>query len=620
MSMLIKLVGIFFLALYCVICPAMGETIRMNSPGAKVKAYMTLADGKLSYGVEGGGVTVIHPSALGLTLNGITYGTHTAVLRLKKEWLIDSLRTDLTNAYRAYLFVAQEQGKEYEIEFRLSDEGCAFRYRFDDGPYMITKELTTFVLPSVPVWFFERDNDWKLKTYAGLWKRTLTDSLHLISEQGPVQGKPLVLELTGGKFALLTEAALYDYSGLRFRALGKRVLQADLTEKQGFQVNNRGLLTPWRVLILAENLNRLVNNSMISDLNPFPDTKLFADTSYIKPGRSVWSWITRGDKYLDMKEEMRFVDASSALKFEYTLIDEGWETKWTDKWKQLKELCHFAARKNVGVWVWKHSKGLKDAPVRDRFLDSLKNIGVVGIKTDFMDSEAKELVDFEIGLLKAAAKRKLMVNFHGCQVPTGESKTFPNEMTREGIRGMELNIMGEPIPAQHNASLPFTRFVVGHGDYTPGLFYNKANTTYTHQLALLYLFNSPLQCLAENPIRLLADRRFKLVIPLLQDLPVIWDETIVLEGSAIGELAVFARRKDDQWYVVAINGTESDKKISLQPSFLTNVGNYEAMLITDKEDLDGFGKEEFIIGRNGQKDITLKPNGGMVINLKQKHE
>lgn len=619
--MLIKLVGIFFLALYCLICPAMGETIKMNSPGAKVKAYITLADGKLSYGVEGGGVTVVHSSALGLTLNGITYGTHTNVLRLKKEWLIvDSLRIDLTNSYRAYLFVVREQGKEYEIEFRLSDEGCAFRYRFDDGPYMVTKELTTFVLPSAPVWFFERDNDWKLKTYAGLWKCTLTDSLHLISEQGPVQGKPLVLELTRGKFALLTEAALYDYSGLRFRALGKRVLQADLTEKQGFQVDNRSLLTPWRVLIIADNLNRLVNNTMIRDLNPSPDAKLFADTSYIKPGRSVWSWITKGDKYLDMKEEMRFVDAASALKFEYTLIDEGWETKWTDKWKQLKELCHFAARKNVGVWVWKHSKGLKDAQVRDRFLDSLKNIGVVGIKTDFMDSEAKELIDFEIGLLKAAAKRKLMVNFHGCQAPTGESKTFPNEMTREGVRGMELNIMGEPIPAQHNASLLFTRFVVGHGDYTPGLFYNKANTTYAHQLALLYLFNSPLQCLAENPVRLLADRRFKLVIPLLRDLPVIWDETIVLDGSAIGELAVFARRKDDQWYVVAINGTKSDKKVSLQPSFLTNTGNYEAALITDKEDLDGFGKEEFIIRRNGQKDIMLKPNGGVVINFKQKHE
>lgn len=619
--MLIKLIGILFLTLYCLICPAMGEAIRMHSPGAQVKASITLAEGKLSYRIEGGGMTVLHPSALGIKLNGIAYGTHAAALTLKREWLIvDSLHTDLTTPYRVYLLVVQEQGKEYEIEFRLSDEGCAFRYRFHNGPYIVAKELTTFVLPSVPVWFFERNNDWKLKTYAGLWTRTLTDSLHLISKQGPIQGKPLVFELTGGKFALLTEAALYDYSGLRFRALGQCVLQADLTEKQGFQVNNKGLLTPWRVLLVAENLNRLVNNTMIRDLNPSPETKLFADISYIKPGRSVWSWITKGDKYLDLKEEMRFIDAASVLKFEYTLIDEGWETKWTDKWEQLKELCDFATRKNVGVWVWKHSKGLKDAHVRDRFLDSIKNIGVVGIKTDFMDSEAKELIDFEVGLLKAAAKRKLMVNFHGCQAPTGESKTFPNEMTREGVRGIELNIMGEPIPAQHNASLPFTRFVLGYGDYTPGLFYNKANTTYTHQLALLYLFNSSLQCLAENPVRLLADRRFKPVIPLLQDLPVMWDETIVLEGSAIGELAVFARRKDDQWYVVAINGTESDKKVSLQPSFLTNTGNYEATLITDKEDLDGFGKEEFIIRRNGQKDIMLKPNGGMVINLKQKHE
>lgn len=618
---MIKAVGILFLTVYCWISLAMGKTIEMASPNGRVKAHIKFAAGKLSYGMEDEGMTILHPSAMGLMVNGVEYGTHVTTLDLKKEWLIADRLHAHSASYRVYVFAVQENGRAYYIEFRLSDEGCAFRYSFDRGrPYMITKELTTFVLPSVPVWFFERDNDWKLKTYAGLWKRTQTDSLHLISKQGPIQGKPLVFELTGGKFALLTEAALYNYSGLRFRAVGQRVLQADLTEKDGFQINNEHLLTPWRVLLVAENLNRLVNNTMIRDLNPAPDAKLFGNTSYIKPGRSVWSWITKGDKYLDLKEEMRFIEAASTLKFEYTLIDDGWETKWRNKWERLEELCRFAAEKNVGVWVWKHSKELRNVQIRDSFLDSIKNTGVVGIKTDFMDSEAKDLIDFEIGLLTAAAKRSLMVNFHGCQAPTGESKTFPNEMTREGVRGMELNIMGEPIPAQHNAALPFTRFAVGHGDYTPALFYNKGITTYTHQLALLYLFNSSLQCLAENPISLLADERFKPVIPFLQELPVVWDETIVLEGSAIGDLAIFARRKGTQWYVVAINGTNSDKKVLLKPSFLKVGAKYEATLIADTKDQKGFLKEEFIMWREGQKSIIMKPNGGVVINIKQKHE
>lgn len=618
---MIKAVGILFLTVYCWVSLAVGKTIEMDSPNGRVKAHIMLTAGKLSYGVEDEGMTILYPSVMGLMVNGVAYGTHVTRLDLKKEWLIADRLHAHSASYHVYLFAVQEKGRAYNIEFRLSDEGCAFRYSFDRGrPYMVTKELTTFVLPSAPVWFFERDNDWKLKTYAGLWKRTQTDSLHLISKQGPIQGKPLVFELAGGKFAMLTEAALYDYSGLRFRAMGQRVLQADLTEKDGFHVNNEHLLTPWRVLLVAENLNRLVNNTMIRDLNPAPDTKLFGNTSYIKPGRSVWSWITRGNKYLDLKEEMRFIEAASTLTFEYTLIDDGWETKWTNKWERLKELCRFAAEKNVGVWVWKHSKELKDVQIRDNFLDSIKNTGVVGIKTDFMDSEAKDLIDFEVGLLAAAAKRRLMINFHGCQAPTGESKTFPNEMTREGVRGMELNIMGEPIPAQHNAALPFTRFVVGHGDYTPALFYNKGITTYTHQLALLYLFNSSLQCLAENPINLLADERFKPVIPLLQELPVVWDETIVLEGSAIGDLAIFARRKGIQWYVVAINGTNSDKKFLLKPSFLKDANKYDATLIADTKDQEGFLKEEFIMRRADQKSIILKPNGGVVIDIKQKHE
>ncbi|MGH2623237.1 MAG: glycoside hydrolase family 97 C-terminal domain-containing protein, partial [Sphingobacterium sp.] len=157
-------------------------------------------------------------------------------------------------------------------------------------------------------------------------------------------------------------------------------------------------------------------------------------------------------------------------------------------------------------------------------------------------------------------------------------------------------------------------------DYTPALFYNKGITTYTHQLALLYLFNSSLQCLAENPINLLADERFKPVIPYLQELPVVWDETIVLEGSAIGDLAIFARRKGTQWYVVAINGTNSDKKVLLKPSFLKVGAKYEATLIADTKDQKGFLKEEFIMWREGQKSIIMKPNGGVVINIKQKHE
>lgn len=588
---------------------AAASAIIMKSPSGNLSAEILHKNGLLFYCVKANTEFLINSSALGMVIDGIAYGT-------KVSSITKTPSNSQLKGYAFYKVQVSERGRKYFIEFQLSNHGFAFRYIFNgNNTQKISKELTTFSLPKAEVWFFERNNSWKLKTYAGLWQKTVTDSLSIISSQGPIQGKPLVLSLSTKKYLLFTEAALYNYSGLRFRALGDRKIQADYTEKDGFNVDGN-VITPWRLMLYSENLNDLINQTMIADLNPSSDVKLFSDKSYIKPGRAVWSWITRNENYMQPAEEMKFIDAAAELNFEYSLIDEGWETKWPEKWKQLKEICDYAKQKKVGIWVWKNSKTLRDPLHRDAILDSIKAAGVAGIKTDFMDSETKELIDFEIGFLAACAKRKLMVNFHGCHVPTGESKTYPNEMTREGIRGMELNIMNEPIPAWHNAALPFTRLVLGHGDYTPGLFYNKSNTTNAHQLALLYLFNSPMQCLAENPIKLLADVKFKPIIPLLKTLPVTWDETIALEGNSIGKLVIFAKRKGESWYIIAINGTNEKQPVSITPYFLKKMKKYKAVTITDAEHGDGFLKSENNITHTSKQLLTIAPNGGLVIEIK----
>lgn len=606
--------AILFINLLILVSAAKGVVlnteIKMISPDGHISAEISQRDGHLFYTIKAGQQLLINNGTMGLVIDGIAYGSYVNSLSILAK------RTASTGnkVYHIYTLLLEEAGRKYNIEFRLSNEGTAFRYIFDSKTEQyVTKELTAFVLPKSRVWFFERNSAWKLKSYAGLWQNTTADSLDIISSQGPVQGKPLLFELPGKKYAMLTEAALYNYSGMRFKALNNRVLQVDFTEMNGFKVTG-SLITPWRVLLYAKDLNRLVNSTMINDLNPEPDQQLYADQSYIKPARSVWSWITRDKNYMQPEEEMKFIKAASELNFEYTLLDEGWETIWPDKWKQLAEICSFAAGKKVGVWVWKNSKALRDPSKRDSFLDSVRNAGAVGIKIDFMDSEAKELIDFEIGFLKACAERKLMVNFHGCHAPTGESKTYPNEMTREGIRGMELNIMKEPIPAWHNAALPFTRLVLGHGDYTPGLFSNKGNTTNTHQLALFFLFNSPFQCMAENPVKLLADSQFKPVIPLLKKLPVTWDETIVLKCSVIGEIAAFARRKGDTWYIAAINGSAKNKEISFNADFLKKKKKYKAITINDAHD-GGFLRTRSTIGATEVKKTVIGPNAGLVMEI-----
>jgi alpha-glucosidase len=604
------------------------DTLLLHSPNKKLTATLSLNNGKLLYAVKAGSTTLLAPAPLGLELQNRTMGVNSKRLTIYRNYMIQETRSSRINNsktfihYNGYRITLQQNDITDTIEFRLFDQGCAFRYlpaTYDS--IRVGQELTSFTLPAdCGVWYFERNSDWKLKSYAGLWMRTDISRLPTVSSQGPIQGKPIVIELPSArarnKYMALTEAALYNYSGMRLKAIGNNTLQVNFTEgAAGFTLPAKAG-TPWRVILYATNLHELVNNTVIENLNPQPDRALFASRQYIKPGKAVWSWITRNEHYLEPAEEKLFIDAANALHFEYTLIDDGWETKWPDKWQQLQNLCEYAKKKQVGVWVWKHSKEILDPQQRDRFLDSVRLAGAIGVKTDFMNSEAKSLIDFEIGLLKAAARRKLMVVFHGCQAPTGESVTYPNEMSREGVRGMELNIMNEPIPAWHNAALPFTRFLCGHGDYTPAFFTNKANTTYTHQLALLYLFNSPFQCVAENPVTLLNDPRYTPILPLLRTLPVTWDETLVLPGSTIGALAAFARRKGKDWYVTVINGTDSTIAYELQPSFLPGNKKLKARVISDKADDKGFENVDVVLQASVSGKFNLLPAGGLVIQIK----
>lgn len=603
---------------------ATGPVLRLESPGKQLHAILYSDNGKLFYSVKAGSLKLIAPSLLGIKFDDRTIGNDVQQISLLHKKTFFETRPSRLNSNRAinhyieYAILVKGNAITDTISFRLFDNGCAFRYKAagtDHGK--ILEEFTSFTLPAASrIWYFERNNNWKLKSYAGLWLSTTPEQLPSVSSQGPVQGKPLVLELPGKKYMVISEALLKTYSGMRLKATGNNTVQVNFTEGEaGFAVHGK-IQSPWRVILFGNSLNELVNNKVIENLNPSPDPALFRDQRWIKPGVAVWSWITRKENYMEPEEEKKFVDAAASLNFQYSMIDEGWETKWNDKWKELKSLCDYAASKKIGIWVWKHSKEILDTTQRNLFLDSIRHCGAVGLKTDFMNSEEKGFIDFETGLLMAAAKRKLMVNFHGCQAPSGESVSFPNEMTREGIRGLELNIMNEPIPAWHNAALPFTRLILGHGDYTPAFFTNKANTTYTHQLALLYLFNSPFQCLAENPVTLLSDPIYKPILPLLRSLPVTWDQTIVLPGSEIGKLAAFARRKGKDWYIVVINGMESATVFELDPNFLSNKGFVRSMLIRDTAGDKGFLQEAIQLRAGVKSKFSIPANGGILIRIK----
>ncbi|SEM03378.1 alpha-glucosidase [bacterium A37T11] len=576
----------------------------------KVKLSLT-KDRQLQYNLTNRqGDTLIYPSNLGVRVNQMDLGAHIDKIQLKEKHAAAD--------YMDYLFMLQQDDFQFELQIRVYGDAMAYRYRLSQpSDVRISGELSSWTFPQKSrVWYFERNSDWKLKSYAGLWMSTSVDSLSIVSTEGPIQGKPLVVETSRGEYISVSEAALYDYSGMRLKALGNRQVSVNFTEKQ-FSVNG-SIHTPWRVTFYAKNLNGLIQmKNVLYDLNPKPNASLFADTAYIKPGRSVWSWWSKDAGYMSWQNEIKFIDYADQLTFEYVLLDEGWE-KWPNKWQMLANYCRLARLKHIGVWVWKHSDEVRDPIAMNAFLDSVQHAVAVGVKVDFMNSEAKELIDFEKGFLEACAKRKLMVDLHGCQVPTGEARRFPNEMTREGVRGMELNTMGEPLPAWHNTALPFTRMIVGHADYTPMSFSKPGRTTWAHQLATAYMYDSPIMVMAENPGFILKNDSLRVVIPFIKEMPVTWDSTWVMPESKIGRLAVMIRKKGKVYYAVVLNGMNRKQKWQFKPLFLADNEVYLANELLDKP---GSGRGVILRKESINKDVVipfdLEPNGGLVVKIEK---
>jgi alpha-glucosidase len=283
----------------------------------------------------------------------------------------------------------------------------------------------------------------------------------------------------------------------------------------------------------------------------------------------VWRYLDGGDRSLEgMKAFSRM---AGELGFEYHVIEGFWR-RWSDE--EIRELVEYSRDQGVGLFFWRHSNALRTPEDREEFFSRLSRLGVAGAKIDFFDHEHREVVDLYPALLEAAARHKILVNFHGSNKPTGEVRTWPNELIRESVRGMESSRLRER--ARHNATLPFTRFLAGHADYTPVHFgERRADTTWAHQIATAAVFTAPLLTYAAHPESLLENP----AVEMIKSIPAVWDETIVLPGSEIGEVAVFARRTGETWFLAVVNGP-AERELNIPLSFLGE-GEYESLFVRD---------------------------------------
>jgi alpha-glucosidase len=563
---------------------AQSTQVEIHSPDKKISFSLSLLpQGHLQYSVLFRHQPVIDASLLGLTVDDVPVCEGSSFGTIQKQIIDKSYpwrgvhSTAVNHCRDAKINITGKGGvASFSIEVRVFNDGVAFRYLIPHkGKSTVNADHTEFTLPAgSAVW---RQGD--IHAYEGKYQHQQIEDVR----QGQRVGPPLTIQLPAGLgYAAITEGGLTDFAGMSLLAEGNRKFVAVLA---GPTHLSGDIETPWRIVEIGPDLNTLVNCDIIQDVSPPMDKTLFPDgfaTNWIKPGKSAWSWLA-GNGGVTFDNMKRFSKWAGELGFRYNLVDEGWY-KWhegnKDQWDLLKELVQYADSQGVKIWVWKAYPdrngipGLKTPKARMAFFKKCKEAGVAGLKIDFFDAESQQVIDFYQAALRDAAKLHLMLDFHGADKPTGQMRTWPNEMTREGIRGLEN---GSDWPV-HNTTLPFTRFLAGHADYTPLSFRSIAKgTTWAHQVASMTIFTSSFMCLAVNPETLLDNPCRKMV----ESVPVTWDQTIVLPQSKIGQLALFARRKGKTWYLAAMNG-DSARTCKVDLSFLGH-GKYHAVMLEDQQ-------------------------------------
>jgi alpha-glucosidase len=600
---------------------ASGEVITFPSPNGQLQFVLFATGPQLRYRLIRKTRTIVDLSQLGILVDGVDLGRDCTTARIERYRLnekypergVHSEAANICNGARISLRHKPSK-TDYTLEVRVYNDGSAFRFIVPEAgntDIRVPDEGTAFKIPAgSTVWFHDFEGH-----YEGIHQKKKIEEV----KQGEWAAPPVTIKLPNNAgYAAITEGALINYAGMGLQADGqggfKAVLGHALPMSHPFDLRygkeeakrlakpaaiTGAITTPWRVVMIGKDLNTLVNCDIVNNVSPPPDKKIFPGgpkTSWIKPGRAVWRYLDGGENTFEgMKEFSRL---AGQLGFEYHVVEGFWQ-RWPES--QMRELVEYSNQQKVGIWFWKHSKDLRTPEARASFFTLLNRVGVVGTKIDFFDHEAKEIIDLYQALLHSSAEHQILIEFHGANKPAGEARTWPNEMTREAVRGLEYrNIAAR---AQHNATLPFTRFLAGHADYTPLHFgERRKETSWTHQIASAVIFTSPLMIYGAHPKSILENP----AVDLIKTIPSIWDETFVLPVSEIGEIAAYARRGANNWYLAIMNGPKA-RTVRVELDFLTR-RRYQAMLVRDQ--LTDPAAVRIERGKSTPRDIGIEMRAG----------
>ncbi|HEY3914298.1 MAG TPA: glycoside hydrolase family 97 catalytic domain-containing protein, partial [Verrucomicrobiae bacterium] len=510
--------------------PAGGATsASVASPDQQIRVTISTA-GPLKYSVALNGTDVVGNSTLGLKFHdGTELGQHVELAGSSSRSVNNSWKNrfgkhsvvhDKYNEVRLQFRELASPQKRFGMIFRAYDDGVAFRYELpregESNEFILDEERTGFAIAPESVCFagtnehggFHGPAEWN-------FKRGTVGDLKPTS----VYGLPLLAH-TPAAWVAVTESDLRDWSGMW---LSPR--DGELKARLAPRLDHQGLVkatlphdSPWRVVMIGVEPGRLIESDLVLNLaapNQLPDT------SWVKPGKMAWDHWWAGDTKMNTGTLEDYIQLASDMGWPYQMIDWKWygtpDTNTADITRvdpavDMPEVLRFAKEHGVQEWAWLHYADVKRDDAYKKAFPLYEKWGLAGVKIDFMDRNDQEIVNWYEKIARAAAEYHLMVDFHGAFQPAGFNRTFPNQITREGILGNEWNKWSRQDTPEHKLTLPFTRFLAGPGDYTPGGFQNRqpqdfkivsTNTevqgTRASELALLVLFDSPICCLCDSP-------------------------------------------------------------------------------------------------------------------------
>ncbi len=623
--------------------------VSVTSPDGKIQ-FTLRGNGALVYSVSVDGKPVLSESRLGLKFrDGLPLGANARLVKAQKtesdttwENPLGKRRIVRDRHRELRASFVEGSGRPFEIVVRVFNDGLGFRYVLPAAPsgapdFILEEEQTRFRFPADYFCYagFSGEGGFKGSQESEFHRVRLselpTDKVRLL---------PLLVE-TPAAWVAITESDLFDWAGLwlsRAASAADKPGSVTLAARLAPRLDGHGLVksafprqSPWRTLLIARQPGQLIESDLVNNL---ASPNRLKDSSWIRPGKMAWDHWWSGDVKMDTATLKEYVQLAADMGWPYQLVDWQWYGPYDkpdasitniNPAVDLEELRRFAKEKGVRLWLWLYWTDVDRNDAWKQAFALYEKWGIAGVKIDFMDRDDQEMVNWYETLTTAAADHHLMINFHGAYKPTGMIRTYRNQVTREGILGNEYNRWSARVTPEHKLTLPFTRFLAGPGDYTPGGFLNrqpeqfkpdpkaaKVQGTRAAELALFVLYDSPVCCVCDHP----RNYHQQPGVDLLKVVPTVWDDTRVL-NAAVGQQLVMARRSGERWFLGALTDRNA-RDLSVKLDFLAK-GLWKAKIWRDAPDSDTAAEhlvaEERTVSAADTLNLHLARSGGAVVQF-----